>query len=379
LAFYEHNISFLIGSRGLSRLACLPYIEESSLPEHAHGGIYIGESSALSIPVFLQPADMINRHILIAGISGSGKSYLVRSIITRTSAVLDSAVIVLDLTGEYCADADASERISPPKIAAGWHDAINGMASGTHRIDISSLPEKARIRACKDALSAISSAMRRGIWTPNKVLVVLDEAWKVVSGDRGFDEVVREGRKYGVGMLVASQTTEDINGSLLENFGTLFVFRLRDQASIDRVVGNCSLDQSYTQRIRDLEVGSCIMVKGVTAAKGTCAQIKKISGVRVAPLIHIRSRGENEMEIEKDRIAGFIRKIVPDKEMGNALAENVMGSSVIELSAIIAGAIDGGSDRRSLLRGLQRLGIRDDDLACAFADILAGEGAEAVR
>lgn len=63
--------------------------------------IYIGKTRWLSVPVFWDYKKLINPHIAIVGITGSGKSYLVKTFITRSSLIWKTNTIILDWAGEY--------------------------------------------------------------------------------------------------------------------------------------------------------------------------------------------------------------------------------------------------------------------------------------
>jgi hypothetical protein len=64
-------------------------------------GIYIGKTRWLNVPVFWNYNKLINSHIAIVGITGAGKSYLVKTFLTRAALVWNSNAIILDWTGEY--------------------------------------------------------------------------------------------------------------------------------------------------------------------------------------------------------------------------------------------------------------------------------------
>lgn len=64
-------------------------------------GIYIGKTRWLNVPVFWDYTKLINSHIAIVGITGSGKSYLVKTFLTRAALIWNSNAIILDWTGEY--------------------------------------------------------------------------------------------------------------------------------------------------------------------------------------------------------------------------------------------------------------------------------------
>lgn len=64
-------------------------------------GIYVGKTRWLNVPVFWDYNKLINSHIAIVGITGAGKSYLVKTFLTRAALVWNSNAIILDWTGEY--------------------------------------------------------------------------------------------------------------------------------------------------------------------------------------------------------------------------------------------------------------------------------------
>ncbi len=64
-------------------------------------GVYIGKTRFLHTPVFWDPNKLINPHISIIGITGAGKSYTVKTFLTRASLIWNTNAIILDWVGEY--------------------------------------------------------------------------------------------------------------------------------------------------------------------------------------------------------------------------------------------------------------------------------------
>jgi len=64
-------------------------------------GVYIGKTRFLRTPVFWDPSKLINPHISIIGITGAGKSYTVKTFLTRASLIWNTNAIILDWVGEY--------------------------------------------------------------------------------------------------------------------------------------------------------------------------------------------------------------------------------------------------------------------------------------
>lgn len=64
-------------------------------------GIYLGKTRYTNTPVFWDYRRLINPHISIVGITGSGKSYLVKTFLTRAALTWNSNAIIIDWVGEY--------------------------------------------------------------------------------------------------------------------------------------------------------------------------------------------------------------------------------------------------------------------------------------
>ncbi|MBN1169512.1 ATP-binding protein [Candidatus Micrarchaeota archaeon] len=64
-------------------------------------GVYIGKTRFLNTPVFWDPEKLVNPHLAILGITGSGKSYTVKTFLTRASLIWNTNAVILDWVGEY--------------------------------------------------------------------------------------------------------------------------------------------------------------------------------------------------------------------------------------------------------------------------------------
>ncbi|MDO8554768.1 MAG: ATP-binding protein [Candidatus Micrarchaeota archaeon] len=97
------KLSYLL-SKELSRRMILvhpPEPRKDLLLAPPDDAIYLGRTRYLGTPVFWDPTKLINPHIAIVGITGSGKSYLVKSFLTRASMIWNTNAIILDWVGEY--------------------------------------------------------------------------------------------------------------------------------------------------------------------------------------------------------------------------------------------------------------------------------------
>ena len=66
---------------------------------------------------------------------------------------------------------------------------------------------------------------------PLRCFVVLDEAHKLAFGPGSpVEKILREGRKFGLGVILASQQPEDFSGFAFTNTATKIVFQIADQS-----------------------------------------------------------------------------------------------------------------------------------------------------
>ena len=333
--------------------------------------IFIGITKLFSVPFTWTFANLTNPHIAVVGITGAGKSFFVKTFLTRASYIWNTNAIIVDFAGEYKAwvkqvggtivslgkgdfinlldlsgikpldrakqivtsfeiltdisdypeqkrlTAEAIEQsyvnagfamaeIPPPeKASPTLKDVINLLeekltegnyeypaelenavyrlrqfaregedyfarkstidlgklaSSGLVDIDLSGLPdEKFRALAALFVLQTLKEKMRMEGWSSSKglkALVVLDEAWKVASDDRSDAVmIVREGRKYQFGLIVASQNPTDINEAIFSNVGTSFMLRIKFEKFLDYLQGSLNFSDFMRKEISKFGVG----------------------------------------------------------------------------------------------------------------------------
>lgn len=84
------------------------------------------------------------------------------------------------------------------------------------------------LAASRFILEKIYSAMlMKGITKQLRLMVVIDEAHKLC-GDETIISLVKEARKYGLGLILSSQETRDFHPSVFANTGTLIALGLED-------------------------------------------------------------------------------------------------------------------------------------------------------
>lgn len=112
---------------------------------------------------------------------------------------------------------------------------------------------------------------RKGRFLQNPLVCCLDEAHQFIGrtvGDElnsvnldAFGLIAKEGRKYGLTTVIATQRPRDVPQDVLSQLGTLFVHRLtndRDRETVERACGD--LDRSAAAFIPSLSQGEAIIV-----------------------------------------------------------------------------------------------------------------------
>lgn len=110
-------------------------------PSH---GVYIGKTRFLHTPVFWDPSKLINPHIAVIGITGSGKSYTVKTFLTRASLIWNTNAIILDWVGEY----ETWVKQAGGKV-------INLAKEKLNILDLVGLPKRSRIKQIMSALDIL--------------------------------------------------------------------------------------------------------------------------------------------------------------------------------------------------------------------------------
>ena len=81
-------------------MICLEGMKEP-VAEYADNSVYLGKTKIFRIPFFLNLDSLLNRNIAILGMSGSGKSYFLKSLILKMHLNLSANVLIIDWNNEY--------------------------------------------------------------------------------------------------------------------------------------------------------------------------------------------------------------------------------------------------------------------------------------
>lgn len=347
--------------------------------------IFIGKTRILHTPFYWSFKDVANPHIAVVGISGSGKSYFIKTFLLRASHVWASNALILDWAGEYkdwvkdtngkiialgkgsylnildlggmkpydrikqvmrtieiLTDLgnypeqrrlteqaiekaylqnkfkmDSVEQkdelgkpLTPPTLKdvvkileeqatlgtyefpAELENAIYRLrqftksgedffaqqstvsldeltTSGLVDLDLSGLPDETFralaaltiLQFVKERMRVIGYAKTKGL----RLIVVLDEAWKIAKDDNSDAVmIIREGRKYNFGIIVASQNPTDISEVIFSNVGTTFVLKVKFERFLDYLQGTLNFSNFMRNEISKFGVGECAVNLALT-------------------------------------------------------------------------------------------------------------------
>ncbi|MCX8194563.1 MAG: ATP-binding protein [Candidatus Micrarchaeota archaeon] len=438
--------------------------------------IYIGKTKLLKVPFFWNPAKLINPHLCIVGITGSGKSYFVKAFTTRARLVFNANILILDWAGEYVewvrlaggkvisfgenginlldpgqatpeirmrqvisalemltdlasfpsqrslteeaiekaylqrglslnkagqqkkpptlaevhailkkdakrsqAASEAARRVNSLLLSSGKsfsHSTIgiDSILSGLVCIDLHSLPtESLRSLAGLTILQFIKDRMRSEQFQAEgrpRLFVVVDEAWKIASDERSdVISIVREGRKYGFGLIIASQNPTDIHKSIFSNAGTTFIFRLTLASEREYLRSSLSYSDYYEEASHSMGVGQAL-VHIEPAAAIPCPRnfiIDKVDGEPLLEVCYICGGGMN-LEMEKEFLVRKLHNFgLTERQVAHLLGRFERGSFTLDAPTFILELEKFGHSRAAIIMLLRDLGAHEKDLLRLFS------------
>lgn len=223
------------------------------------------------------------RHAVIVGGTGSGKSYTVANILEKASKLKSVNCIVFDLHGEYKPLKDLENSIllkvaGPSDSPTGeniiflpyWLLSYEEIESLLLDRSDSNAPNQSRTlfdliinfkRALLEKENKQDVLDNFTVESPipykiSDVLLALEE-----KGLQSFERIAKEGRKYGVSLVVISQRPSDVNKTILSQCGNFIAMRLTnpdDQNVIKRFFPDNLGD--FSELLPILDVGESLIV-----------------------------------------------------------------------------------------------------------------------
>ncbi len=353
----------------VSKLLYVPRMDEQDAGRvmgSSANGIFVGMSRVYGMPFFLNPDALMNPHVFITGITGSGKTYLTKNLMLKLYAVLGCVVIVIDFTGEYAEfatlfSAEDSDADNIPRL-------IDQDRNMIVYLNLKGIPEGKKVSGAITILKRITEKMReRGHAEKNRrIFVILDEAWKLIERSKPLETIIREGRKYRVGIVIASQIIGDLDAPFLSNMATLFVFRVQDKVSLEVLQRNYNLRDDQIAMMQNLELGSCmiIQINKFNVREAFC--LSRVIGIEAAAPLRLLIGEKMHVELSLSKFEAMVKRICGN-DRARELISRSRESGFLKLELLIRELVVNGGDRRVILSELKRIGIKEGDLADAFA------------
>ncbi|MGC9037464.1 MAG: helicase HerA-like domain-containing protein [Candidatus Micrarchaeia archaeon] len=325
-------------------------VSERELISGLASGIYLGLDADLHRPTFLDFEKLVNPHVFVCGMSGSGKTFLLKSLAVKLASLLGMRVFCIDFTGEY-----------------------SGLEEyGIERIDLSSLDEEKKKELADKALESIVKGMRKRGMSKLNTFVVLDESWKLVKSSAYFNSLLREGRKYGIGVIMATQLIGDMELGMLDNVSTLFVFRLQNEDELNKLAASYNLPGQHIRKVQSAGVGSClvVMLGKRSSAPQQVFVVERVAGYKTKEYVRLYLGGGVYVEVDLEKFGSMASTLC--SECAAKLLDLAKQKKTMEIDEIVAMLMERVPSLQ-IIDFLRKLGIKDGSIADSFARVLAEE------
>jgi len=283
---------------------------------------------------------------------------------------LESTVLVIDFTGEYGEAVSLQSSMEQETM-----DPLSYIGEEGRRVlyfNLSGLREREKIAAAGNILEETVRIMRmRPLDSEERIFILLDEAWKLLKGNADLAVIIREGRKYRVGLILASQLVEDLELPMLASSAALFIFKVQNKRSLEKLSKNYGLSEDIISSIQNLEVGSCLAIQVRRSGMREAFVIRRVVGTSIRRYLGIMI-GDIIIEVDEERLSAVIRRLC--ERDPSALISEISSNKGIELHFLIRRLMDFGADRRAVLGAMRSLDIEDYEIADAFAFALEENG-----
>ncbi len=429
-------------------------------------GTYIGKTKTYGLPYFLDTDDALNGHMTILGTTGSGKTYFLKSYVTRQSLKRDCSLLIMDWNGEYN---DLLEYLDGRIVDLGGKDTVNvlelllkpntislesfcnltaniigldgnetallqnkiasALSDQTGKLlKISKIIESIKddesdyaktlktklqplklskifegktsfeteeilnstLSVCMGKLKndlerrfvtsiiveiAISIMHSMPINSAKRRIVVLDEVWRTLGNKNNLGQLFREGRKYGISLIIASQLSRDISKDMFSNSATIVTFKLQNNEDIAALIDNGIVGEDEAKRIASLSIGSCIIQTSLKfASTPSRIFIRIVDGIELG--LYVVESDKMRLKIADKEFVKTTEKCVRDASIrAKLMAFASANSKKLELVSFVTFLRSENLSRGEVVGYLRMLGVSDMDIlhACNEGAIKHGD------
>jgi hypothetical protein len=233
--------------------------------------------------------------------------------------------------------------------------------NGIYSINLATLRDSSqRGQLVKFILKLVIDCMHRmEIGGTTQRILVLDEAWRLLKNSDEVGTLYREGRKYGISVISATQLASDINNEIMANVGCLAIFRLQNEKDYG-ILENAGIIEQQTKGIlSSLGTGSCMLCLAYKGSQGSPCKfyIEKVSGMEFGKLHLI---GEKmRCQISQKRFIEVTNSLNSVTLKERILSFSLQNGKNLEICSFIRFLAEIGLDRASIVCYLRQLGVDD--------------------
>ncbi len=248
---------------------------------------------------------------------------------------------------------------------------------GVVSIDLSGLPHEAhRSLAGLTILQMLKERMRSSGWSPTRrlrLLVVADEAWKIAQDERSdLVAIMREGRKYAFGLIVASQNPTDLSKTIFSNAGTLLAFRLGLHEYRESLRQSLQLPQGLADEMERLPVGTALTRMGWDKLDESAIPFMvSIEGEEPRQPYKMKV-GDMDIEIERQAMRKRLWRLgLSDQQIGQVCDTFERSDRTLAADELARLLMGWGLSRTVILSFMRGVGVPEDQLVSLFSRLAA--------
>ena len=363
------ELTRLSNSRAASSKISVPQVSEPVQGDSGNG-IYLGRTSVYKAPFFLDQSSLVNPHVAAIGMTGSGKTYFLKSYIIRSVLFCGAKLFVLDWTGEY------GETIA--LLSGVEHQGVSELDMGRMLDDVCSV-NLLHLRGDAERKNAAVAIMKSIIETMHNMpisskqsrIILLDEAWKMVGDAAGLGQLFREGRKFGFHIVVATQLVKDISNEILSNTASVFVFRLQNGDDCSVLVDSGIIRDEQRSVLPALPVGSCMVRLASKEGRQSCFTVKKIAGIMTS-IFNIHGDGM-QIRVSSQQFRNAAESAFDRQLSAKIMAFAEANERSIDLNGLIKLLVSNGAKRPDIVVHLRLLGFDDMAIVKAYSSCASEE------
>jgi DNA helicase HerA-like ATPase len=260
------------------------------------------------------------------------------------------------------------------------------ITSGLVDIDLSSLPdERFRALAGLFILQTLKEKMRFEGWSANKglkAIVVLDEAWKIASDERSDAiTIIREGRKYQFGLIVASQNPTDINEAIFSNVGTSIILRIRFEKFLDYLQGSLGFTPFIREEISrfgvgqaaiDLSFQTSVIFPSVFIIERIVGEMPlNVYNITLGDIVQESEMGDTNIQKDyylkkMDIMAKLVRTNASTDSINSIVSEMDRINRTVDVKTMVTILTKNNVNREAIIQFLREVGIPDNIISRVF-------------